>query len=266
MVAEGVQSSVAEVVPGVWERATALSAQALGATMAPLRIACGLPLVLGLPAALVPVLVREATAAAALDLLIAAWAAATVARSVRSRRLWAPLEVVIDHERLEHAEFRRETGSKRPRGRSAVERWLLDHPTGPGRVSYLVLLGRFGDADRELAVRPPDPISEEFLRANDAAARVLYTGGLPDLQPVRAAWERIFDPAQRHLRRECLALEEAMAAAASGRDPVPILAAARRDVGFVSWRSRVEWLVARTALVTLVIASSGWLVRLALGS
>lgn len=266
MVVEGGPPEVPAVVPGVWERATARSARVFGPVTAPLRVAFWLPLVLGVIGGLVPVIVTERAEAIVVDLVIAAGAALVVSSLLRSSRRRDALELVLDHQRLEDAEFRRETGSRRPRSRRQVEQWLVDHPVGPGRVTHLSLLGRYDEADAELARRVETGPKEDFFRANHAAARVLNAGGIPDLGPQRSAWERIEDPTERHLKRECLALQEAMVAAESGGDPVAVLAAARHDVGGVHWRSSAPWLIASSTLAVLLISTSGWLTRLTLGA
>jgi hypothetical protein len=265
MVTDGVQSSAPEVVPGVWERGTVLSTAVVRPFVNPWRMTSLLPALLGGLAILVARFAGYTAIAIAAQGVIAAGAAAIVVGVLRDRRIRAALELFLDHQYLEEAEFRRETGRRKPRRRREVERWLDDHPRGPGRASCLAMLGRFEEAERELEVSGVSSPTLAYLRADLASKRVLYAGGIPDPEPLRAAWHAIDDPSQRHLRWECLAWQEALVEVASGGDGTSVLARARSDAGTVLWRARAEWLCAQAALIVVALAALDWLARLALG-
>jgi hypothetical protein len=170
----------------------------------------------------------------------------------------AAIELMSDHDCHESAEWRRETGTRVPIGVASMERWLTAHPSGPGRASILLRLGRLNEADRAIdAILPKTPeeaFGVEILRAT----RLLFAGQRPDVSPLRASWPSLPDPRERRHRRECLALLESQIAAADQHDPIPILASARREIEAVHPSMRIERLIVRWLVpgVALIVVAS----------
>jgi hypothetical protein len=249
----------------VYEQAVRLSATAFGEVFRVLRsttmVGLGMILSGAVIAAVWPSL--EATTVLVAALVITFLFLSLV--TFRDARLRSAAEICLDHDRIESASWRRTTGTKRPRGRAAMERWLRENPTGPGRVTLLVQLGRFEEADDELARQIRTTPDELFSVASDRQYRIMFTGGTPDLAAVREAWQVITDPGQRHHRRECLALQEAQAGLEEGRDPLAALVAALPELGRVQLRCRVPFLVANLAAIALVTAAYVRLLRVVLG-
>lgn len=242
------------VEPGVWERAEALTGAAFGAAFRVIRSTRNVGLSAILSAGVIAAVWPSTEVALVLALGIALAFALLGAASFRDARLRSAVELYLDHDLIEGAVWQRETGSRRPRRRAEIERWLREHPVGPGRISMLVLLGRFEEADRELARRPVSSLDEQFAVESDRQYRVMYTDGMPDLADLRVAWDRLTDPAQRHRRRECLALQEAQVAATEGRDPMAVLADAVPEVGRIQVRCRAWFLVANLSGATVALA------------
>jgi hypothetical protein len=249
------------VVPGVYERALDLVTSVVRVSFAPFRTVAKLGLAATFAAGFAAGAAPGLTLGIALVLAFLLAYAIAAAVILRDAQVRAAMEIYLDHDRIEEADWRLDTGTKRPRGRVAAERWLREHPDSPNRVSTLVLLGRFEEADAELARRPPTTPDERFLVVSDAQYRIMFTGGMPDLSALRQAWEAIGDPRQRHHRRECLALQEAQAAVAAGDSPVECLARAMPEVGGVQPRVRVWVQAARPALFVLLVSVTGLLAR-----
>lgn len=84
------------------------------------------------------------------NLLGAATAAVLVALAsapLRDPDLRAATELVTNHQVREGAEWKRETGTRMPRGRPAIRAWLEARPDAIGRGSLLTVIGRFAEAD-----------------------------------------------------------------------------------------------------------------------
>jgi hypothetical protein len=177
--------------------------------------------------------------------------------------LRAALELISDHDCHERAEWKRETGTSVPAGVKAMRRWLLEHPSGPGRASVLLQMGQLDEADQAIeaiqASTPEEAFGVEILRQT----RILMAGETPDLAALRASWRSLPDVRERRHRRECLALLDAQVAVADGADPVPGLALARREIESVHPSMRAPRLLGRLLLyvaggiVVAAIVSSG---------
>ena len=168
------------------------------------------------------------------------------------------LELINDHHAIEQAEWRAEVGGRIPVGIARQERWLRDHPSGPGRATVLQVLGRLEDADVAINEREPTTPDERFGVELHCATSQLLAGHRPDLAPLAALLPGLPDPAQRHHRRECLALLEALIAVADGQDPLVPLAAARREIDTVAPSARLERLLVRWAVagVAAIVAAA----------
>jgi hypothetical protein len=209
----------------------------------------------GLAGALVTVLVVGATGdplsalaagiVAMVGIDLVAW------RPLRDPGLRGAVELLSDHDCHERAEWQAETGTKAPATVAAMTRWLTTHPTGPGRAALLLGLGRLDEAEREIDRIEPKTPEEAFGVDILRASRAMYAGQRPDTTDLHERWTRLPDPRERRHRRECLALLDAQIAAADGRDPLPILAIGRREVGEVHPSMRIERLVGRWALIGL---------------
>jgi hypothetical protein len=187
-------------------------------------------------------------------------------RPFRSAEFAAAAELISDHDCHERAEWKAETGTSMPRGLRAAKLWLLAHPTGPGRASLLLPLGRLEEADAAIgAIKTTTPEGEfgvEILRQT----RALLVGATPDLSRLHDTWRGLPDPRERRHRRECLALLDAQIAVDAGRDPITELATARREIDDVYWTMRMPWLLAKlylyAALFTCSAALLSWSVAL----
>ena len=175
---------------------------------------------------------------------------------------WRPLldpdlrgavELVNDHNCHERAEWRAETGTKVPVGVAAMERWLASHPSGPGRASVLLRMGRLDAADRAIAEMEPKTPEEAFGIEILRETRTFLAGRRPDLGPLQSSWQTLPDPRERRHRRECLALLEAEVAAADRLDPISLLAVARREIGEVHRSMQMARVLARWVLFGLLM-------------
>lgn len=187
---------------------------------------------------------------------------------------WRPLldpdlrgavELINDHNCHEGAEWRNETGTKVPIGVAAMERWLASHPTGPGRASVLLRLGRLEAADRAIAEMNPTTPEEAFGVEILRETRTFLAGRRPDLSRLQASWGSLPDPRERRHRRECLALLEAEVAAADRLDPILPLAVARREIGEVHGSMQMGRVLARWLVFGLVLVVIGAALGAALG-
>ena len=163
--------------------------------------------------------------------------------------LRAALELVSDHDCHERAEWKRETGTSVPIGVGAMRRWLVAHPSGPGRASVLIRMGQLDEADRAIDAIEPSTPEEAFGVDILRQTRILLAGGTPDSSVLHASWRALPDSRERRHRRECLALLDAQIALAGGGAPVPVLALARRDIGDVHPSMRAPRLVGRLFLI-----------------
>jgi len=178
--------------------------------------------------------------------------------------LRAAVELYYDHDCHERAEWKADTGTPMPRGIKAVERWLAAHPSGPGRASLLLPMGRIAEADQAIAAIVPKSPEEAFSVDILRQTRTLLLGGMPDLAPLEERWRSLPDARERRHRRECLALLEAQVAIAAHESPLPVLATARREIGEVYWSMRTPWLLAKWFLIAVVLVATTTAVSFAL--
>ena len=254
----------ATVLPGVWERAIALSTGALREVARALNALLAVSVV-GIVVSSIAALILDAGTAWIITLASAGVIVVATAVLFSNASLRASTELVIDHGRIERRDWRLETGTRRPRARKAIERWLRENPDALGRAGLLVQLGRFEEADRELERRPYRGADGVFAIESDRQYRTMFTGGRPDFTVLRGAWEQLVDPAERHHRRECLALQEAQEAAELRRDPIAILAAARLEAGAPSPRCRVAAVAGSYVVFLFMVETTIWLVRASIG-
>lgn len=179
---------------------------------------------------------------------------------------WAPLtapdlraavELFFDHDCHERAEWRSETGTDMPRSVSDMKEWVERHPDSPGRASVLLPLGRLVEADEAIAAMTARTPEEAFGMDVLRQTRNLLADGTADTTSLHERWRSLPDPRERLHRRECLALLDGMLAVAADRDPVPVLAAARREVGEVHRSMRISWLLAKWGgMAALVVTAA----------
>ena len=180
-----------------------------------------------------------------------------------SAGLRGALELINDHNTHERAEWRAETGTRSPRGIRRQEEWLIDHPVGPGRASVLLTLGRLAEADEAIAqIEPATPEQRFDVDILRETSRLL-AGQRPALDAMASSWRALPDPIERRHRRECLALLGALVAVADRQDPIPILAATRREIGEVPASMQVGRIVARWAAAGAAIIVGAAVVGLA---
>jgi hypothetical protein len=193
----------------------------------------------------VAILTRQPVLAVGVTLLAALASAAFFFRPALDRPFRRAMELFYDHLCHERWEWKQETGVAMPSTPARMRQWLLAHPTGPGRASILLAVGRLDDAERAIdEIRPATPeeaYGVDILRAQ----RTLFGGAIPDVTGLHASWRGLPDPRERRHRRECLAVLDAMIAADRGADPIPVLAAARDDIPEVHPSMRASRLLAR---------------------
>jgi hypothetical protein len=165
----------------------------------------------------------------------------------------AGLELLFDHDCHERWEWKQDTGTNLPRNAKGARVWLEDHPTGDGRAALLVRLGRLVEADAAIAAIEPQSPETAFAVEILRKSREQMAGDPPDLSALYASWRSLPDPRERRHQRECLAVLDALIAVAEHRDPWPLLAQARAEIGEVHRSMRMPWLAARWAAYQLLI-------------
>jgi hypothetical protein len=229
--------------PAAYPRALRLGRAAfrrIGSVAKALYIATGIATGIGLAAHLGGL---DPWVASGVALVAAVAAVAVVALPFRDAALRAATEIASNHQVREAREWHEETGTRMPRGRAAIRRWLEAHPDTVGRGTLLTVLGSFADAEAYWRSHPASTEGEAFGVEVQRETAVLLSGGAPDLERLRVLWPTIRDPLERENRRECLALLEAQALVESGADPIAIVAAARRETGPVMWRVRIPFVL-----------------------
>lgn len=219
-------------------------------------------MVLGFACAAVLALIAGLVTGRPMVALLVGVAASVVAGAIAWRSFFddefrQAVELTFDHDCHERAEWKAENGTSIPRNRAAMNRWLLDHPTSPGRASLLIAAGRLDEADAAIDAMTPSTPEQAFNVEVLRRTRMLYAGEMPDLADLHAAWRALPDPRERRHRRECLAVLEAFIAADLGADPMEPLARGRREAGQVHWSMRAPWLLVKwSSLAVLGIASA----------
>lgn len=173
--------------------------------------------------------------------------------------------ILTNHQVREAREWREETGTRMPRGRPAIRRWLDEHPDSPGRGTLLTVLGSFAEAEACWRSLTPDTPGVAFGVEVQRETAVLLAGREPDLDRLRTLWATIRDPFERENRRECLAILEAEARVESGADPIAIVAAARGETGPIGVRCSVPYIVGFHVVLALVPMLVASVIRVATG-
>jgi hypothetical protein len=171
----------------------------------------------------------------------------------------AAAELFYDHDARERAEWQAQTGTPLPRGFKASEKWLNENPTGPGRATLLLVVGRVEEADRAIEAIETDTPLRSFDGALLRQTRRLLTGDAPDIGLLSDLRRSIPDPRVRSHRRECIALLDAEVAVDDGRDPIEVLADARQEIE-IPRAMRIPWLLARWSLIALLLIGTATLV------
>ncbi len=223
------------------------------------RRTMGAAIVGGLVAGLLTAVTRDPATGLLAGVAATALMDLTIWRPLLDRDQRAAVELIQDHDCHERAEWRAETATNVPLTVPEMTRWLTAHPTGPGRASVLLRLGRLAEAAREIEqiepTTPEEAFGVEILRQN----LNLVAGDRADVAALYATWRSLPDSRERRHRRECLALLDAQVAVAAGEDPIPSIARARKEIGHVHASVRIERILARWALIglaTVLIATA----------
>jgi hypothetical protein len=211
-------------------------------------------------------LTRQPALAGLVAVLVTAVGAALAWPWLLDPKCRAGLELLFDHDCHERFEWKEETGTNIPRNAVAAGRWLDDHPTGEGRASILLRLGRLVEADAAIAAIEPHTPEEAFGVEIMRKTREQMSGDRPDLSDLHASWRSLPDPRERRHRRECLALLDAQIGVAEHRDPWPLLAQARSEIGEVHRSMRMPWLAARWVAYQLLAVALAVGVTFAFGA
>lgn len=170
-----------------------------------------------------------------------------VNRTLRRRQA---VELSRDHDCREAKEWKEALGGRSPRGRKGMERWLIEHPDGPGRFMPLLALGRIVEAEAEIGRRPARTPEERFdaelMRLQAATVR----GTATDVTSLRELLAAIPDRRRQKARMQCVVTLDAWQAADRGDDPLAVLARGRRDIGLLDRSSHTErWILSTAFLV-----------------
>jgi hypothetical protein len=176
-------------------------------------------------------------------------------------------EAIADHNRLEAAAWRRETGTDLPCSRAQARAWLEAHPRSADhagdvrRAGMLQWVDARDAARREIDSLEPATPAETFDAEIARATQAYLDGAVVDLVPARAAFAALADPLDRRHGRVCVGLLEARVALAGGGDPFePILAARAEmdgidpDVSTAATSRRLALIVAVAVVGFAVIA------------
>lgn len=189
----------------------------------------------------------------AIGVATAAGLVALASLPFRDPDLRSATELVADHQVRELAEWKRETGTRMPRGRPAIREWLEKHPDTPGRGSLLTVIGRFVEADAYWERHPGKTPADAFAVEVSRETAALLSGQVPALERLHELWQALPDTPERGHRRECLALLEAEAGVDGGRDPIAVLAAARSEAGEVTRSARPSSMIAVNFLLPVAV-------------
>ena len=238
--------------PAAWTRALRLGRTAfrrIGSVARALYVATGIATGIGIAAHLAGL---DHWAATGIGLVAALVCVGLVSLPFRDPSLRVATEIVSNHQQREAREWRDETGTRMPRGRPAMRRWLDEHPDSPGRGTLLTVLGRFAEAEASWRSLTPDTPGVAFGVEVQRETAILLAGREPDLARLHGLWPQIRDPFEREDRRECLALLEAQALVESGADPIAIVAAARGETGPIPVRCSVPYIVGFHVVLAMV--------------
>jgi hypothetical protein len=179
----------------------------------------------------------------------------------------AATEAIADHNRLEAAAWRRETGTPHPQSRAQARAWIEARPGAgdpPGDIHRAGMLQWIGDleaARREVDALEPGTPAETFDAEIARATQAYLDGAVVERGPVTAAFAALSDPLDRRHGRVCLGILEARVALAAGRDPFEPILAARAEIDGVdpevSTRTtgrRLALIVAFAVVVFVVVA------------
>lgn len=243
--------------PAAWGRAVGLSRRAFGridraskVLWGSAGVALGLVAAVHLAAVPIPIALLVSFAAAAGVLV-------TSAIVFRDTTLRAAVELFSSHQLREMREFRTVTGSRMPRGGRPIERWLVAHPTGPGRGSLLAVLGRFAEAADALGPEKADNDADLLAVDIHRETIVLLSGRSPDIAGLKRTWAALPDTTRRGEVRECIAVLEAQASQRGKEplaDPIAILAAARPESAPAMGQARLAISTATMAAIPLVVS------------
>jgi hypothetical protein len=171
-------------------------------------------------------------------------------------------EAILHHELIERAEWRRATGSTRPRNRRQADGWLRRHPepvapSAPDlvrRATMLMWVARGDEAGLALRRARADTPLDRFLILLETGTLDTLEGRTVDLRPIREAFLAIEEQAERRLRRICLGGLEAQIALADGGDPWEPMLQARRDLDRVAPAATLRAVTARVFALVIVLA------------
>ena len=175
------------------------------------------------------------------------------------RDLRRAMELFWNHQFREAREWKAETGTRMPRGRAAIARWLDEHPEGPGRGTLLTSIGRFAEAERAWTLVPHPGPDEAFGIEIQRETAFFLAGLQPDLGRLRDLWMAMPDIPERAQRRECLALLEAEC---HPSEAIRLIAEARAESAPIVNRARFLGVFATFFLVPLVATVAVGTVRL----
>lgn len=248
--------------PAAWSRAMRLGRAAfrrIGSVARALYIGTGAATGIGLAAHVAGVELWVANLVAVVAALVCVGLAALPLREPALRIVTG---ILTNHQVREAREWREETGTRMPRGRPAIRRWLDEHPDSPGRGTLLTVLGRFAEAEAYWRSMTPDTPGVAFGVEVQRETAVLLAGRDADLERLRRLWVAIPDPFEREDRRECLALLEAQARVESGVDPIAVVAAARDETGPIPLRCSVPYIVGFHVVLALVPVAIASVIRI----
>ena len=211
--------------------------------------------------------IHRALSIAAADAVIVLGIGALWLRFLGSR--YAPAyEAILHHELIERAEWRRATGSARPRTRRQAEAWLRRRRERPNpdtgdlirRAVMLMWTGRLDEAGLTLRNGLAETPRDRFLILLETGTLDTLEGRAVDLRPIREAYLAIDEQAERRLRRICLGGLEAQIALANSGDPWDPMLAARRDLDRVAPAATLRAVTARVFALVVVLAGLAALV------
>ena len=251
------QSGMTTVDLAARRRAHAVAKGALMPFYRPLTGAAIATVVGGLVTAIAYLASASSPFALGTGLAVAGMVGVVAWRPMASADFRAAAELVHDHHCHEVASWKRETGTSLPRTRAGQMRWLEENPTSSGRASLLLALGRLVEADAAIDAMRPETPEDQFDVALLRATRQLCAGAAVDTSPLRDLCREL-PPGREHRHRlESTAVLDAMVANAGGRDPIPGLAQARRELDGVHWTMRTPWVAARWIATGIVGSAIG---------